>query len=58
MFFRKANVSPHNVFLFETLDTTLRRNLSLTQAVILSSTNNFFSVIAPLTITRDHKSKI
>ena len=44
----KQNVSPHNVFLFETLDTTVRRNLSETQAVILSSTNNFFSIISTL----------
>ena len=42
------NVSPDNVFLFETLHTTSRRHISLTQAVILSSTSNFFTPIAAL----------
>ena len=48
MFFGKQNLSPDNVFLFETLHTTPMRHISLTQAVILSSTSNFFASIAVL----------
>ena len=36
------------VFLFETLHKTPRRDISLTQAVILSSTSNFFITTAAL----------
>ena len=48
LFSGKQNVSPDNVFLFKTLRTTPRRSISLTQAVILSSTSNFFAPIAAL----------
>ena len=48
LFSGKQNVSPDNVFLFKTLRTTPRRYISLTQAVILSSTSNFFTPIAAL----------
>ena len=48
LFSGKQNVSPDNVFLFKTLRTTPRRSISLTQAVILSSTSNFFTPIAAL----------
>ena len=47
-FFKKAKVSPDNVFLFETLHIKLRRHICLTQAVVLSSTSNFFATIASL----------
>ena len=40
------NISPDNIFPFKTLHTTPRRHVSLTQAVILSSTSNFFTTIA------------
>ena len=46
--FKKAKVSPDNSFLFETLHIKLRRHICLTLAVILSSTNNFFTTIASL----------
>ena len=47
-FSRKQNVLPDNVFLFKTLHVTPRRHICLTQAVILSSTSNFFATIAAL----------
>ena len=42
----RQNFSPDNVFLYETLHTTPKRPISLTQAVILSSTSHFFATIA------------
>ena len=49
MFFGKQNLSPDDVFQFETnLHTTPMRHISLTQVVILSSTSNFFASIAML----------
>ena len=47
-FSRKQNISPASVLLFETLNITPRRYICLTQAVILSSTSNFFATIAAL----------
>ena len=47
-FSKKQNVSPDNVFLFKTLHIKLRRHICLTQAVILSTTSNFFATIALL----------
>ena len=47
-FSRKQNVSPDNAILFETFHITPRRHICLTQAVILSSTSNFFATIATL----------
>ena len=47
-FSRKENVSPVNVFLFETLHITHRKHICLSQAVILSSTRNFVATIATL----------
>ena len=47
-FSRKQNVSPDNGILFETFHVTPRRHICLTQAVILSSTSNFFTTIATL----------
>ena len=44
----KQNVLPNNAFLFKTLHTTPRGHISLTQAVILSPTCNFFATIATL----------
>ena len=44
----KQNFSPGNVFVHETLHTIPMRHISLTQAVILSSTSNFFAAIAAL----------
>ena len=44
----KQTVSPDDVFLFETLHTTPRRHISLTQAVILLCTSNFFAPVAAL----------
>ena len=41
--FSKQNVSPNNVFRFETLHITSRRRICPTQAVILSSTRNSLS---------------
>ena len=45
-FSRKQNVSPDNVFLFETFHITPRRHICLRHAVILSSTSNFLSAIS------------
>ena len=45
-FSRKQNVSPVNVFLFETLHKIPRGHICLTQDVILSTTSNFFATIA------------
>ena len=47
-FSRKQNDSPDNAILFETFHITPRRHICLTQAVILSSTSNFFATIATL----------
>ena len=47
-FSRKQNVSPDNGILFETFHITPRRHICLTEAVILSSTSNFFTTIATL----------
>ena len=47
-FSRMQNVSPDNIFLFEFLHITPRGHIWLTQAVILSFTNNFFSTIVAL----------
>ena len=40
--------SPDNVFLLETLHITPRRDDCLTQALVFSSTSNFFATIAAL----------
>ena len=48
LFSGKQTVSPDDVFLFETLHTTPRRHISLTQAVILLCTSNFFAPVAAL----------
>ena len=45
---RNQNVLPDNVFVFKTLHVTPRRHICLTQAVIFSSTSNFFATIAAL----------
>ena len=45
-FSRKQNVSPDNVFLFETFHITPRRHICLRHAVILSSTSNFLCAIS------------
>ena len=48
MFFKKAECFTRQCFLFETLHIAPTRHICLTQAVILSSTSNFFTTIAPL----------
>ena len=47
-FSRKQNVSPDNVFLFETFHITPRRHICLRHAVLLLSTCNFFPIITSL----------
>ena len=43
-FSRKQNVSPDNVFLFETFHITPRRHICLRHAVLFPSTRNFFPI--------------
>ena len=43
---RRQNITLDNVFVFETLCIIPRKDVCLTQAVILSSTSNFFATIA------------
>ena len=50
-FFQKTEYFTRPCFVFETLDITLRRQICLTQGVILSHNSNFFATIAALVIT-------